>query len=228
MSNLKRRQAVFVEDPAERTDLLKSLNEFRPENAYLAALQLHLKQPVSLNQLTSETHFTRKEIKSMYRTFKETSPTAIIHRDIVRNWFMSFFKGDTEHFADLIFNTFDVDHSGTITFDKFVKSISVLSRGSLEEKLQWLYNLYDPQSTGFISWHRLLYVITAMDDLIGIDARPRLTREQRIKHANYVFNKFDPSGSGVIPKDQFLQVCRLDPSIISSISDIDNSFYAQK
>ncbi|KAI1732303.1 EF-hand domain pair domain-containing protein [Ditylenchus destructor] len=215
MSNLRRRQAVVVDDPNERTDLLKSLND--PENAYIIALQLHLKKPVSLNQLFAETHFTRKEIKSIYRAFKETSPTAIIHRDIVRNLFTTFFKGDTEHFADLIFDTFDADNSGTITFDKFVKTLSVICRGSIEEKLMWLYSLYDPQQTGYVSWHRLLYIITAMDDLVGIEVRPRLTREQRIRQANYVFNKFDPTQSGLITKQQFIDLCKSDENIADFI-----------
>lgn len=45
--------------------------------------------------------------------------------------------------------------------------MSVLCRGSLEEKIDWIYNLYDPQKSGYISWHRLYYIITAIDDLIG-------------------------------------------------------------
>lgn len=45
--------------------------------------------------------------------------------------------------------------------------MSILCRGSVEEKILWLYNLYDPKNCGYISWHRLLYIITAIDDLIG-------------------------------------------------------------
>ena len=165
--NLRRRQAVLVQDPNERNILIKSLND--PENAYLVAIQLQLKKPISLKQMTDETHFNSKEVKAIYRTFKNTSMASsmVIHRDIIRNLFMGFFKGDTEHYADLIFNTFDVDNNGAITFDKFLKAMSVLCRGSLDEKINWVYNLYDPQKCGFISWHRLYYIITAIDDLIG-------------------------------------------------------------
>lgn len=67
--------------------------------------------------MCDETYFNRKEIKTIYRKFKETSTTAIIHRDIVRNLFMCLFNGDTEHYADIIFNSFDVDNNGAITFD---------------------------------------------------------------------------------------------------------------
>lgn len=67
--------------------------------------------------MSTETHFTTKEIKAIYRVFKDISTAAIMHRDSIRNLFMGFFQGDTEHYADMIFNTFDGDNSGAITFD---------------------------------------------------------------------------------------------------------------
>lgn len=35
---------------------------------------------VSLNQLVKETHFNAKELKALYRGFKTTTPSALIHR----------------------------------------------------------------------------------------------------------------------------------------------------
>uniref|UniRef100_A0A8R1DMS9 EF-hand domain-containing protein n=1 Tax=Caenorhabditis japonica TaxID=281687 RepID=A0A8R1DMS9_CAEJA len=37
----------------------------------------------------------------------------------------------------------------------------------MDEKLEWLYKLYDPKEKGEITWDRLFYVITSMDDLMG-------------------------------------------------------------
>lgn len=66
--------------------------------------------------------------------------------------------------------------------------MSTLCRGTLKEKIDWIYKMYDPRNTGVISWERLFFVITAMDDLIGYDARPPVTREQRIHHTDEIFN----------------------------------------
>lgn len=129
-------------------------------------------------QVVDETHFSKNEVRSIYRAFKETSPNAVINKEILREKFGELFpRGDIEHYSDLLFDTFDNDGNGTINFQvrklcsakaqEFVKALSVLCRGTMDEKLEWLYTLYDPKHKGEVTFHRLLYVITATDDLIG-------------------------------------------------------------
>ncbi len=50
---------------------------------------------------------------------------------------------DSSTYAHYVFNAFDQDHSGSISFEEFVMGLSLLARGSLHEKLQWAFNLYD-------------------------------------------------------------------------------------
>lgn len=175
----------------------------------------------SLDKVVDETHFSKNEIRSIYRAFKETSPNAVINKSILREKFAELFPhGDIEHYSDLLFDTFDNDGNGTINFQEFVKALSVLCRGTLDEKLDWLYKLYDPKDKGEITWHRLFYMITSMDDLMGRRARPTLTREQRAQHAHNVFQKFDIGKRGRISKEDFFTVCKTDRQIIESMSSL--------
>ncbi|GMT07196.1 hypothetical protein PENTCL1PPCAC_29370 [Pristionchus entomophagus] len=172
-----------------------------------------------LDQVVDETHFSKNEVRSIYRAFKETSPNAVINKEILREKFGELFPhGDIEHYSDLLFETFDNDGNGTINFQEFVRALSVLCRGTIDEKLDWLYKLYDPKQKGEVTWHRLFYVIQATDDLIGRKAKPSYTREQRGDRAAEIFKKFDINKTGRITKDNFMHVCKTDPQIMESIS----------
>ncbi|GMT36293.1 hypothetical protein PFISCL1PPCAC_27590 [Pristionchus fissidentatus] len=172
-----------------------------------------------LDKVVDETHFSKNEVRSIYRAFKETSPNAVINKEILREKFGELFPhGDIEHYSDLLFETFDNDGNGTINFQEFVRALSVLCRGTIDEKLDWLYKLYDPKDKGEVTWHRLFYVITATDDLIGRKARPTYSREQRAARAHAVFAKFDLDKTGHVSKKNFFHVCKTDPQIMDSIS----------
>ncbi|KAJ1350426.1 hypothetical protein KIN20_006214 [Parelaphostrongylus tenuis] len=175
----------------------------------------------SLEKVVEETHFSKNEVRSIYRAFKETSPNALINKAILREKFAELFPhGNIEHYSDLLFDTFDNDNNGAINFQEFVKALSVLCRGTIDEKLEWLYKLYDPKGKGEITWQRLFYVITSMDDLMGKNARPTPTYEQRAQHAHNVFQKFDIGKRGRISKEDFFTVCKTDRQIIDSMSSL--------
>ena len=50
---------------------------------------------------------------------------------------------NTSHFFRYVFDVFDDDDSGTIEFEEFMFALSITSRGSLEERLDWAFRLYD-------------------------------------------------------------------------------------
>ncbi|VDK82693.1 unnamed protein product [Onchocerca ochengi] len=94
--------------------------------------------------------------------------TLPISRDSFRNVYSRIFPcGDTEQFADLIFDNLVREDAEFVTFTEFIKAYSILYRGTMEEKLNWIYKLYDPNNTGKIEWERIFRIITAIDDLIG-------------------------------------------------------------
>ncbi|VDN56341.1 unnamed protein product, partial [Dracunculus medinensis] len=167
-------------------------------------------------QILADTLFTRKELRAIYRAFKETSPFS---RDTFRVAFAMLFPyGDIEHYADLVFETFEPNDHGFIDFHasfyiirhnayvkknmKFIKIFSALARGPLNEKLDWIYKLYDPVDTGKIDWDRIFYVVTAINDLMG--------------------KKFDKSKKGWITKEEFMEICSTDEDIFKSISSLCN------
>ena len=56
---------------------------------------------------------------------------------------------------------------------EMVLAISSLSRGSLTDKLRWIFHLYDADADGFISRQELKNVIVATNRLGGSSKEPQ-------------------------------------------------------
>lgn len=52
--------------------------------------------------------------------------------------------------------------------------LSILSRGTLEEKLRWTFSLYDINGDGYITKEEMTEIVAAIYDLMGRVAEPVL------------------------------------------------------
>jgi len=106
-------------------------------------------KPRSLDELITRTKFSKKEIQIIYQGFKQECPTGIINEQTFKNIYKQFFPfADTSTYAHLIFSTFDLRSTGVITFEDFLLCLSTLCRGSTEDRLKWIFSLYDTTKSG--------------------------------------------------------------------------------
>ncbi|KAL7981250.1 hypothetical protein Chor_002146 [Crotalus horridus] len=112
-------------------------------------------QPEGLDRLQLLTKFTKKELQSLYRGFKNSQGNFL--RGIRKTLLAGTSSASAISFADatmyahFLFNAFDVDRSGAIRFENFVIGLSILLRGTVHEKLSWAFNLYDINKDGYIT-----------------------------------------------------------------------------
>lgn len=69
------------------------------------------------------------------------------------------------------------DEIHTVNFQDFVHKLSVLSRGSLDEKLKWAFSLYDINGDGCITREEMTDIVTAIYELMGKLAEPCFDEE---------------------------------------------------
>ncbi|XP_013173590.1 PREDICTED: Kv channel-interacting protein 4-like [Papilio xuthus] len=188
--------------------------------------QLPRYRPDSIAALRRATRFTEPELKRLYRGFKAECPTGVVREDTFKLIYSQFFPqgANTAQYAHYVFNTLDQDRSGLLSFEEFVTGLSILSRGTLEEKLRWTFSLYDINGDGYITKEEMTEIVTAIYDLMGKIVEPMIDDDAVREKVERLFQKMDLNRDGVLTLDEFLDCCLRDEDIIRSMGVFDSNF----
>ncbi|NXC22777.1 CSEN protein, partial [Corythaeola cristata] len=166
-------------------------------------------QPEGLEQLLAQTKFTKKELQSLYRGFKNECPSGLVDEDTFKLIYSQFFpQGDASTYAHFLFDAFDADRNGALCFQDFAVGLSVLLRGTVHQKLTWAFNLYDINKDGCITKEEMLEIMKSIYDMMGRCTHPTLRDSAPAEHVELFFQKMDRNGDGVVTFEEFLETCQ--------------------
>ncbi|KAM9609664.1 calsenilin isoform 2-T2 [Morphnus guianensis] len=166
-------------------------------------------QPEGLEQLLAQTKFTKKELQSLYRGFKNECPSGLVDEETFKLIYSQFFpQGDASTYAHFLFDAFDADRNGALCFQDFVVGLSILLRGTVHQKLKWAFNLYDINKDGYITKEEMLEIMKSIYDMMGRCTHPTLRDSAPAEHVELFFQKMDRNGDGVVTFEEFLETCQ--------------------
>lgn len=66
--------------------------------------------------------------------------------------------------------------------------LSKVSRGSLQEKMQWVFGLYDLDGDGNITKKEMLDVVTSIYEMLGHNTEPQVEENSAKEHVEKIFH----------------------------------------
>ncbi|XP_061608144.1 Kv channel-interacting protein 1b isoform X5 [Phyllopteryx taeniolatus] len=204
-------------------------------------------RPEALEQLESQTNFCKQELQILYRGFKnvivtpyshqfpvchhsicrasrlQECPSGVVNEETFKHIYAQFFPhGDASMYAHYLFNAFDTANNGSIKFKDFVMGLSILLRGTLREKLEWTFHLYDINSDGYINREEMTEIVKAIYDMMGKYTHPALKGDVPQQHVDAFFQKMDKNKDGVVTLEEFVIACQEDEIMMRSMQLFEN------
>lgn len=163
--------------------------------------------PSELQDLAKRTYFDVDELKRWYLAFSRDCPTGRLTKDQFTELYRNFYETvDASRFAEHVFRTFDMNHDNTIDFREFICSLSVTTRGSLDEKLKWAFGIYDIDGNGYITKSEIISIVESIQKMVGA-LDDSSTSEERVVE---VFAMFDTNNDGKLSMEEFLAGAKKD------------------
>ncbi|MFH4978886.1 hypothetical protein AB6A40_005595 [Gnathostoma spinigerum] len=177
-----------------------------------------------IHELEQTTYFSRKELMKWYKDFVRDCPTGELHMDEFQSIYRQFFpNGDPTKFAEFVFNVFDSNQDGSISFREFIAALSITSRGSVDEKLDWAFSLYDVDKDGYITKEEMASIVEAIYSMIGSMVNMPHDEDTPEKRVAKIFSHMDINSDGLLTRDEFKSGSKNDPWIVHALSiDMNN------
>ncbi|XP_066193153.1 Kv channel-interacting protein 2-like isoform X2 [Sylvia atricapilla] len=161
-------------------------------------------QPEGLEQLLARTKFTKTELQSLYRGFKNECPSGLVDEETFTLIYSRFFpQGDASSYAHFLFDAFDADHNGALCFQDFAVGLSVLLRGTEQQKLKWTFDLYDVNKDGCVTKEDMLEIMKSIYAMMGRCTEPALGASAPAQHVELFFqvrlSPLSPPGATLRP-----------------------------
>ena len=127
-------------------------------------------QDFSLGSIARQTNFTKEELIKFRQAFMEIaakSPeigdTVISQEQFGEMLALVEVPASNASFMSLLFNAFDKNGDGFVNFVEFTAGLSMVLKGTPQEKYQLCFEIYDVKKTGYITKPEMRQVLASMN-----------------------------------------------------------------
>jgi len=134
-----------------------------------------------------------------------------------------FPEGDCLKAADHIFKAYDLDGNGTIDFKEFLCTISVATRGGVDDKLKWAFHIYDMDGNGYVTKAECQEIIKAIYKMKGMSSKSTQSNLSPKETTDEIFRQLDTNNDNKLSESEFVLGAKNSPSILNLLQSVTTS-----
>lgn len=169
-------------------------------------------------------HFTRDELLQLQTEFNKLSKKSHDHTHTIdRAGFEKALqlvkvRESDQEILGRLFTLFDHSGDGLINFKEFIVGTSAIVRGTLEEKLQFSFYLFDVDNSGLISPTEMKSVLIAMNNTVSYFGDDKLSDEKIDSMVKEVFEMHDVNHDGELNFVEYMNAVATHPTLVSFVT----------
>ena len=171
-----------------------------------------------LRRLEQASRYNRPQIEQLHRQFMAEAPSGFV--PISEFLALAEVMGITDHtIGRMMFNAFDANNDGFVSFAEFVVAMSKMTRGTPDEKTELAFSIYDSANVGYLTRASLLQLVTSLRGMLGTLSDSATNVSANPEHVvEHLFQELDENKDGRITLAEYKRGAQRNPAIVQGLA----------
>ena len=153
-----------------------------------------------ISRLSNQTQFTEEKIREWHESFHKSCPIGKANRQEFEQFYKDYYQNeDAGEFAAHVFRSIDKKDSNFVTFGELVCAGNVILNGIKEEKLRWMFTMYDLDDDSIVKRAEMYDIhLAAYKMVLGRNYAANPSHQ-----VDFIFKNVDKNLDGILTFDEF-------------------------
>jgi len=185
-----------------------------PNNSYIGKDEKLTSDEI--DELMVCSHFDRNELNDLFQEMLKKYPNG----QMSQSQFVDFLNRlgmKNSNIVQILFKVFDLNKDSTVDFKEVVCGLSVLARGTTQERIRFAFQIYDFNGDGRLSKEEVFSIIMSVYNFVGKMNRGDPT-VAALDIVDQLFLDVDVNNDGFLSLAEFEKGCLKNPILIHGLS----------
>jgi len=192
--------------------------------------------PEVIRDIQKQTNFDKVEVKKLYEVFSEIAPNGTVDEPTFKKALGKLQQCGLNNledtpFGERLFHLLDTNGDNVVDLQEFICGLSLLCKGTLEEKLALSFKAYDLDGNGYITKDELALMFksawlagfkalctTHANEEVNMEDLNEFSEEMASLFAENAFETLDANSDGKLSFEEFKEFAMAEPKITATLN----------